>query len=896
MNTKLYLGYPSQNIINWLSKKSQNLDIPLTFTSTGDHVCVILNTVGTPDPINIEYSKDNGKTWIKFIPNNFALEEQLDFIGIKLYKNQSLMIKATDEGNNTFSKDKNNYYTFQVYNYGGQALASGNIQTLLDNSGNREDVPDYCFYKLFTYDAELLQAPDLPGKKLGKYCYSYMFENCTSLIETPKLQSTELAEGCYMGMFQSCESLLTSTELPAMTLAKKCYREMFNYCKRLTHAHELSATELDVECYAGMFGACESLTQAPSILPAVTLADGCYTSMFSYCLSLTHAPELPATTLARDCYYYMFQDCKKLTYINVNFSSWELQTPYISYPTYDWVYNITTQGVFVCPNDLKTEYSSSRIPNNWQVFNKSETENIKTKIVIPTGIKQSFEYTGKKHTCVIPNAGYTLIGTSSAIEVGTYTVTAKLNEGYIWSDDTLDDKEITWSITSAVNSWIIEPSLNKVSWTEGNNDIILNTGTAKFGEVSIKLNGNNYTSLPETPGKYTLEFTVSGTNNYSSINKIINFEILEKTNVNNTPLTFTSTGDSTVLLNKYNKPDDISLTYQIDDNEPQNYTIGTQIDLTDGQSLKMYATTENATISKDTKNYYKFIIIGNIAASGNINTLLKADGSVLDLTADDIDRTYCYNNMFYGCTALKQAPELPATTLTEGCYYNMFNNCSSLTQAPELPAKVLAKGCYNSMFAYCKRLAQASELPATELAENCYLNMFSNCNSLTQAPTLSAKTLAKGCYNSMFAYCEKLIQAPELPATELAENCYLNMFENCSSLTQAPSILPAKILAKDCYNYMFYNCTSLLAAPIILATTLTNQCYCMFQSCQSPFTFPDKTFDEVANLIQDQYLIGDYWWYNKNDEIINPIEIICSDKTMLASYDEDEWTWTLTEK
>ena len=55
---------------------------------------------------------------------------------------------------------------------------------------------------------------------------------------------------------------------------------------------------------------------------------------------------------------------------------------------------------------------------------------------------------------------------------------------------------------------------------------------------------------------------------------------------------------------------------------------------------------------------------GKIAASGNINTLLKADGSVLDLTG----RNCCYSSMFYGCSSLTQAPELPATTLAYSCY------------------------------------------------------------------------------------------------------------------------------------------------------------------------------------------------------------------------------------
>jgi hypothetical protein len=57
---------------------------------------------------------------------------------------------------------------------------------------------------------------------------------------------------------------------------------------------------------------------------------------------------------------------------------------------------------------------------------------------------------------------------------------------------------------------------------------------------------------------------------------------------------------------------------------------------------------------------------GKVAASGNIQTLLKADGSRTD--APD----YCYYNMFAGCKSLTTAPALPATTLANYCYFGMF--------------------------------------------------------------------------------------------------------------------------------------------------------------------------------------------------------------------------------
>ena len=99
-----------------------------------------------------------------------------------------------------------------------------------------------------------------------------------------------------------------------------------------------------------------------------------------------------------------------------------------------------------------------------------------------------------------------------------------------------------------------------------------------------------------------------------------------------------------------------------------------------------------------------------------------------------------------------------------------------------------------------------------------------------------------------------------------------------------------------CYFCMFLDCTSLTQAPALPATTLAEGCYSgIFWNCKLPFTISDKTFDEVANLIQEWYLIGDYW-YDKYYNMINPIEIICSDKTIIATYDDIDAIWTLTEK
>ena len=88
---------------------------------------------------------------------------------------------------------------------------------------------------------------------------------------------------------------------------------------------------------------------------------------------------------------------------------------------------------------------------------------------------------------------------------------------------------------------------------------------------------------------------------------------------------------------------------------------------------KVYFRGDNTTVSESASIFYKFVMSGKIAASGNIMSLLdKTCKSTI------ISNTYCYYYMFYNCQSLTTAPALPATTLASGCYDSMFNDCTSL--------------------------------------------------------------------------------------------------------------------------------------------------------------------------------------------------------------------------
>ena len=219
-------------------------------------------------------------------------------------------------------------------------------------------------------------------------------------------------------------------------------------------------------------------------------------------------------------------------------------------------------------------------------------------------------------------------------------------------------------------------------------------------------------------------------------------------------LCFTAEADnSSVQLTAVGSAPAVTLVKSFDGVNWEAYAVGEVIDLPSTGDFVYLAAGEsgNESFGLGQTSYHKFVINGLVAASGDLTSLRRFDLEQTTLASS------CYHAMFYGCTGLTSAPELPATTLATNCYRNMFDGCTGLTSAPELPA--------------------------TTLASNCYQYMFSGCTGLTSAPELPATTLAVSCYGYMFEGCTGLMSAPELPATKLGRNSYIRMFEGCTNLS-----------------------------------------------------------------------------------------------------------------
>ena len=117
----------------------------------------------------------------------------------------------------------------------------------------------------------------------------------------------------------------------------------------------------------------------------------------------------------------------------------------------------------------------------------------------------------------------------------------------------------------------------------------------------------------------------------------------------------------------------------------------------------------------------------NVACTGDIRTLL--DWRNYNKVETGKAR-FC--GLFYDCSVLTSAPELPATKLADFCYNQMFSYCTNLVSAPVLPATTLADYCYYGMFSNCPKLSSVTMLaPKSEIEakNNCVLNWLDNAGT-----------------------------------------------------------------------------------------------------------------------------------------------------------------------
>ena len=133
--------------------------------------------------------------------------------------------------------------------------------------------------------------------------------------------------------------------------------------------------------------------------------------------------------------------------------------------------------------------------------------------------------------------------------------------------------------------------------------------------------------------------------------------------------------NSSVQLTAVGSAPVVTLVKSFDGVNWEDYTVGDVIELPSIGDFVYLAAGEggNETFASSSSIYNRFVINGLVAASGDITSIRRFDLIQTPLAGN------CYRQMFYGCTGLTSAPELPATTLATYCYHSMFHGCTKLS-------------------------------------------------------------------------------------------------------------------------------------------------------------------------------------------------------------------------
>lgn len=160
------------------------------------------------------------------------------------------------------------------------------------------------------------------------------------------------------------------------------------------------------------------------------------------------------------------------------------------------------------------------------LFDLTDVEKQPISVAKPK-VSGSYTYTGGKQTVKITKSDfYTLSGTTSATGVGTYTVTASLNDrvNTAWSDGSTADVTLTWSIGKKPMSKLTYSGISSQTYTGKS---LKPKVTVKNGSKTLK-SGTDYT-VAYSGNRYvgTAKITITGRGSYTGT-KIIRFKIVPK--------------------------------------------------------------------------------------------------------------------------------------------------------------------------------------------------------------------------------------------------------------------------------------------------------------------------------------------------------------------------------
>lgn len=276
------------------------------------------------------------------------------------------------------------------------------------------------------------------------------------------------------------------------------------------------------------------------------------------------------------------------------------------------------------------------------------------------------------------------------------------------------------------------------------------------------------------------------------------------------------------------------------------------VSLESGKRLYFY-TDGNPTdgrFSKDDSNYFKFEISGTGTAEcgGNWGALAKCIGS-------GTITSYCFYNLFYSCTALKNCLSSPTDganieEIHYGAMGQCFYECTQLTTVSAgINARAIENRAFFKTFYGCSSLVSTGDIiaesvsPAEHQLDGPFFQMFCNCSALVVGPRISRSdwtmfNSVDGAYHGVFYNCSSLQSVRQQYIKDfrgtIGKYTFRMTFCSCSSFTGQGIDFSASLynenpalvntaraffipsIGEAAFYRTFYNCTSMTKLPQLL--------------------------------------------------------------------------------
>lgn len=844
----------------------------LRFTAldSGTITLSIAYNVNTTKLSYIEYSIDDGETWVK---TDNVTNQSVTITTPTLASGDVVLWRGLGKGmaaqNTTISSS--NYYSY--FSSTCHCNVGGKLNSLL-----LLNHPDDCgigFSDTYTYKGlfygmgdKLIDASELIINGMSTYYCYYMFNGCSALIYPPQLLPTNVYNYGYGYMFNNCTSLRTAPQLPATTLSTSCYANMFYGCTSLTTAPELLAIFTSSNSYYQMFYNCSSLNYIKSLMiNNSNSSNWVYGVASSGTFYKNPLATLPVGTSGIPEGWTVQDDISTVTEFNPQHTF----TPagYLTFAHSETIYlglanKNSNHTIYVSKNGTNwhslqmTDCLAFTANENCYVCG-SLTYNQSTSSFAQFAVGGSFSVSGNCNALW----DYTNLGTALKNYCGyklfAYCKGLVNAQGLTLPSLTLSDGCYSYMFQECSNL-VTAPSLPATTLTTNCYSYMFQNCTSLITSPSLPA---------ETLGTYCYQYMFDGCVNLTAAPSELPAMNLTSycyyymfrgcTNLTTAPVL-----PATFI------PDGYCYTYMFDGCSKLNYIKAlfvtapsyytTQCFLryvaSTGTFIKHPLASWNETgsngvptgwtVQYDTTLISEFNPQNTFTPSGYL-TIVHSDTIYLGLLRISTYQTVYVSKNGTSWHDLKTTDCLTFTA-SENCYmcgsltnnqstsdYTQFaangnitisGNCNSLWDYTNLNA-ALKNYCGYSLFRGCYSLLNASNLtlPAMTLSSYCYSYMFYGCTSLTTAPSLPATTLENYCYEYMFYGCSLLTSPPPiLPATQAKLYCYRDMFANCGALTNPPAI-NFEVLYSSCMSAMFEYCYGLVEAPTLKAEILVSGCY-----------------------------------------------------------------------